>query len=74
MTIDNIDDAVNGFKNSFVNVGPILAEKIPVSVRSDDNIYDFIDINPKSIFLTAVEESEIIEIVHKLLLTMMTLT
>uniref|UniRef100_A0A3Q3EXG8 Reverse transcriptase domain-containing protein n=1 Tax=Labrus bergylta TaxID=56723 RepID=A0A3Q3EXG8_9LABR len=65
MTIDNMDDAVNGFNNYFVNVGPILAEKIPVSVRSDDKNYDFIDINPKSMFLTAVEESEIIEIVHK---------
>uniref|UniRef100_A0A3Q3LLQ2 Reverse transcriptase domain-containing protein n=1 Tax=Labrus bergylta TaxID=56723 RepID=A0A3Q3LLQ2_9LABR len=64
MTIDNMDDAVNGFNNYFVNVGPILAEKISVSVRSDKN-YDFIDINPKSMFLTAVEESEIIEIVYK---------
>ena len=56
MTIDNMDDAVNGFNNYFVNVGPILAEQIPVSVRSDVNYYDFIDINPKSMFLTAVEE------------------
>ena len=65
MTIDNMDDAVNGFNQYFVNVGPILAEKIPVPVRSDDSNYDFIDINPKSMFLTAVEESEIIEIAHK---------
>ena len=58
-----MDDAVNGFNQYFVNVGPILAEKLPV--RSDDSNYDFIDINPKSMFLTAVEESEIIEIAHK---------
>ena len=63
MTIDNMDDAVNGFNKYFVNVGPILSEKVPV--RSDDSNYDFIDINPKSMFLTAVEESEIIEIAHK---------
>ena len=60
-----MDDAVNGFNQYFVNVGPVLAEKIPVPVRSDDRINDFIDINPKSMFLTAVEESEIIEIVNK---------
>ena len=47
MTIDNMDDAVNGFNQYFVNVGRILAEKIPVPVRSDDSNYDFIEINPK---------------------------
>lgn len=59
----NIDDVVNSFNNFFVNVGPNLAANIPVSTEEENE--SCIKSNPCSMFLTAVEECEIIEITDK---------
>ncbi len=58
-----MDDVVESFNKFFVNMRPNLAENIPVtSEEYNDNI---IERNPCSMFLTAVEEREIIEITEK---------
>ena len=60
-----MDDVVNSFNHFFVNVGPNLAGKIPDPLVSEDWNDNLIDRNPSSMFLTAVEEGEIIDIVNK---------
>ncbi|XP_060780217.1 uncharacterized protein LOC132888186 isoform X1 [Neoarius graeffei] len=65
-TINNMEDVVNGFNQFFVNVGPDLAAKIkePETTQCGD-IEDMGDRNPSTIFLTATDEEEIIQIVRK---------
>lgn len=62
--MENTDDKVNSFNHYFVNIGPKLAEQIPESLPSVDCSENRIDRNPNSMFLTSVEEKEIIDIVH----------
>ena len=59
----NMDEVVNSFNNFFVNVGPKLADNISDPVTSEEYTDNIIERNPCSMFLTAVEESEIIDIV-----------
>lgn len=51
-------DVVNNFNKFFVSVGPKLVEEIPDPLSSEDW-------NENSMFLTAVEEKEIVNIVNK---------
>ena len=60
-----MDVVVNSFNSYFVNVGPVLAEQIPDSGSTVENLGNLIDKNPFSMFLTAVEENEIVDIVGK---------
>ena len=60
-----MDDVVNSFNNFFVNVGPNLARKIPDPLLPEDWNDNLIVRNPSSMFLTAVEEKEIIDMVNK---------
>lgn len=62
--INNMDDVVNSFNNFFVNVGLNLAQKIP-NVTTDDINDHLIEQNPSSMFLKAVDEKEIIDVVNK---------
>ena len=55
------DDVVNGLNNYFLSVGPKLAAQIPDSVTSEEKNGDFIKNDPDSVFITAVEESEIVD-------------
>ncbi len=54
--IFNMDDVIDSCNAFFVSVGPNLAEKIPDAFSSEDWDGNFIDRNPSSVFLTAVEE------------------
>ena len=63
--IHNIDDIVNRFNTFFISVGPNLAAKIPNTITTDDVDDHFIEQNPNSMFLKAVDEIEIIDIVNK---------
>ena len=60
-----MDDVVKSFNNFFVNVGPNLARKIPDPLLPEDWNDNLIVRNPSSMFLTAVEEKEIIDMVNK---------
>lgn len=62
-TIKKMDDVVNGFNKFFVCVGPELADKI--NVPESDNEVEYVDRNPSAMFLGAVDEKEIIDIVNK---------
>ena len=59
-----MDDVVNSFNDFFVNIGPNLAEKIPVASSSEAWNDNLTDRDPSSMFLTAVDEKEIIDIVN----------
>ena len=48
---------------TFVNIGSDLAEKIPDQGSSEQNMETFISRNEFSMFLTAVDEREIVDIV-----------
>lgn len=60
-----MDDVVNSFNHFFVSVGPNLAEKIPVAAEPDALQDHLIERNPSSMFLKAVDENEIIDVVRK---------
>ena len=62
---ENMDDIVNSFNQFFVSVGPNLAEKIPDLPSSQDWNDNVIDRNTNSVFVTAVEENKLIDIVNK---------
>uniref|UniRef100_A0A8C7XUM2 Reverse transcriptase domain-containing protein n=1 Tax=Oryzias sinensis TaxID=183150 RepID=A0A8C7XUM2_9TELE len=59
----DINEAANGLNNYFVNVGPELAAEIPKCKTSKDNNPP-IDRIPHSIFLSDVNENELISIVN----------
>ncbi len=61
----NMDEVASSFNQFFVNVGPELAKNIPDP--GPDGVYmdKLIERNPNSMFLIAVEENEIINIVKK---------
>ena len=61
----NMEDVVNSFNNFFVNVGPNLAKDIPDPVASEENNAHIIKRNSCSMFLSAVDEREVIEVVNK---------
>ena len=61
----NMDDVANSFNQFFVNVGPELAEKIPDPGTSGEDYSTLLERNPYSMFLKAVEEKEILDIVTK---------
>ncbi len=66
ININNMEDVVNGFNNYFVNIGPKLAEKkSKTDTNTEGEEDDYGDGNPNSIFLSAVSEKVIIDIVHK---------
>ena len=56
-------DVVNGFNNFFVNVGPELANQINIELTNDGSESYNYDRNPSSIFLKAVDEKEVLDIV-----------
>lgn len=59
-------NVVNGFNNFFVSVGPKLVEAINDPKTTEGEVVDdYGDRSPSSIFLRAVEEKEIIDIVSK---------
>lgn len=60
-----MDVVANSFNQFFVNVGPDLAGKIPDHGTSEENLEKLINRNPCPMFLTAVEEREIVDIVMK---------
>ena len=60
-----MDDVANSFNQFFVNVGPELAEKIPDPGTSGEDYSTLLERNPYSMFLKAVEEKEILDIVTK---------
>lgn len=63
-TITKKKDIANGFNDFFVNVGPNLAKNIKTHNRNID-VLDFLEKqNPVSMFLSDVEESEIIKMVN----------
>lgn len=62
---DDMDDMVNNFNTYFVNVGLKLAEQISDPGPTEGWNEKLISRNPKSIFLSAVEEREILDIVNK---------
>ena len=57
------EDIANEFNNFFVNVGPDLARDIVQPINTDE-VSNLIEINVKSMFLTAVHESEVMKIVR----------
>uniref|UniRef100_A0A3B3I1E4 Reverse transcriptase domain-containing protein n=1 Tax=Oryzias latipes TaxID=8090 RepID=A0A3B3I1E4_ORYLA len=59
----NINEAANGLNNYFVNMGPELAAEIPKCKTSKDNNPP-IERIPHSIFLSDVNENELISIVN----------
>ena len=61
----NMDDVANSFNKFFINVGPELAEKIPDPGTSGESYDRSLERNPYSMFLKAVEEKEILDIVTK---------
>lgn len=65
-TIDNMNEVVNGFNDFFVNVGPKLAEEIskPQPEEGKENVEDYLVSNSSSMFLNAVNEHEILDIVN----------
>lgn len=69
-TNENVDistpkEIVNEFNDYFINVGSNLANEI-IDPKQKDGVDDnIIDINPKTIFLTKIEEKELIDVVNK---------
>ena len=60
-----MDEVVNGFNKFFVNVGPELANQINTETTNEDSDgYNF-ERNPSSIFISAVDEKEVMDIVSK---------
>ncbi|XP_042076683.1 uncharacterized protein LOC106633234 [Haplochromis burtoni] len=64
-SINNMEEIVNGFNEFFVNIGPKLAEEIKVDGIERDT-GENIERNSSSMFLRAVEEKEIYDIVRGL--------
>lgn len=60
-----MNEVVNGFNEFFINIGPKLAEEIKVDGIERDTGED-IERNRSSMFLRAVEEKEIYDIVRGL--------
>ena len=58
-----MDVVANCFNNLCVNIVLDLAEKIPDQGSSEQNMETFISRNEFSMFLTAVDEREIVDIV-----------
>ena len=63
-TINDMNNVVNEFNDFFVNVGPRLADSIPDRSGEGGAAGDGIDMNSHSMFLRAVEENEIIDILN----------
>ncbi len=61
----NMNEVVNSFNEFFVSVGPDLAKKIPDLVTSEEQNNNLIERNLNSMFLTTVDEKEIMDIVSK---------
>ncbi len=61
----NMEAVANCFNKFFVNVGPDLAWTIPDHGSSDTKLEKLIKRNPFPMFLTAVDEREIEDIVKK---------
>lgn len=61
----DMNEVVNNFSQFFVSVGPDLAEQIPDPVTSEEQWDSLIDRNLSSMFLTAMDEKEFINIVSK---------
>lgn len=55
-----MDVGSNSFNDLFVNVVPKLAGKIPDGGTSEEKLENLIKLNPFSIFLTAVDEREVV--------------
>ena len=62
---EDSNEAVKNFNNFFVSVGPKLAEKIPDPITTGALNETLISRNPHSMFLTAVGEKEVVDIVNK---------
>ncbi|XP_013856520.1 uncharacterized protein LOC106512449, partial [Austrofundulus limnaeus] len=62
--LNNMEEIVHNFNKYFVSVGPKLAEEIP-QPTGHEILKDVLVRNPDSMFLTAVEENEVIDIVNK---------
>lgn len=60
----NMCEVVNAFNKFFVNIGPELAEQIP-DCETPEKLNNYIDRSLRSMFLTAVDEREVIETVAK---------
>ena len=60
-----MNEVVNNFNQFFVSVGPDLADQIPDPATFEEQWDSLIDRNLSSMFLTAVDEKEIINIVSK---------
>ena len=60
-----MDDVANKFNDFFVNVGPDLAGRIPDPGTSGEHLDTLLERNPSSMFLKAVDESELLDIVKK---------
>uniref|UniRef100_A0A8C6U0E0 Reverse transcriptase domain-containing protein n=2 Tax=Neogobius melanostomus TaxID=47308 RepID=A0A8C6U0E0_9GOBI len=58
----NMNDIVESFNSFFVNVGPDLAAEIPEC--SNNEMESLIDINSKTMFLSGVTETEIIDVIN----------
>ncbi len=61
----NMDEVASSFNQFFVDVGPELAKNIPNPGPGGVYMDKLIERNPHSVFLKAVEENEIINIVKK---------
>ena len=63
--VSTLKEIVNGFNDYFINVSCNLAKQIADPITKDDVSEKNIDINQNTIFLTKVEERELIDIVNK---------
>lgn len=60
--LDNMEDLANKFNNFFVNVGPHLAASIPNPGATGEKPEQLLEGNSSSMFLTPVDEKEILAI------------
>ena len=63
--MENPKEIANEFNNFFVNVGPNLAREIEEPREKDGLDEKLINLNPHSIFISSVNEQEILQIVNK---------
>lgn len=63
--VENLKAIVDDFNDYFINVGPSLASKIIVDDNNKDQFNSLINSNLNSMFLSRVEEKDIIHVVQK---------
>ena len=63
--MENPKEIANEFNNFFVNVGPNLANEIEEPREKDGLDEKLINLNPHSIFISSVNQQEILQIVNK---------